>query len=395
MKKIFIHTCIGVITLLSLVGCGKREVAESESTLAPDVGYTVTDMESLEDDSYFVYRDGTYYQLYVGNANYTVSSSSNPDVKKTLWFMEDFEKIPTMYKGDMLVFKTSKPLTEKIYIERFEYAGYTIGISGLKKTDSGRYSLNLETTAKTINPKSDAMQLADLEANVVIIDRFGGSYLRSGNVSGGGCILGLSKGKVYAADVYVGTYLHDMRFTADTIALTSMEAEISVDYDFLQSQLISIKIPEFYNSGYYLINGYGVVRYVNGTSYNEDTDFNIPNISPEEKSSSAEEGTEKNNRWYYDETAVLNIDRSSEYLIRISCYNDNQKIQPGAVLYNGERAYQFKREKEENVLELTAELEEGNYTVSMSGLNGGYYQVDIEDVRVETEEESEELTTDE
>lgn len=352
-------------------------------------------MDSLEEGAYYVYRGGTYYQLYVGNANFNVSKSSNPDIKKTLWFMDDFDMIPTMYKGDQLVFKTSQALTEKVYIERFEYAGYTIGISGLTKTASGRYSLSLEAADKTINPKSDAMQLADLNTQVVIIDRFGGAYLRSGNVSGGGCILGLSKGKVYAADVYVGTYLHDMRFTADTIALTSMEAEVSVDYDFLQSQLISIKIPENYNSGYYLINGYGVVRYVNGSAYNEDTDFNIPNVAPEEKSSTEENGTENNNKWHYDETAVLNIDRSSEYLIRISCYNDNQKIQPGAVLYNGERAYQFKREKEENVLELTAELEEGNYTVSMSGLNGGYYQVDIEDVRVETEEESEELTTDE
>ena len=29
--------------------------------------------------------------------------------------------IPTMYKGDQLVFKTSQALTEKVYIERFEY----------------------------------------------------------------------------------------------------------------------------------------------------------------------------------------------------------------------------------------------------------------------------------
>ena len=75
MKKIFIHTCIGLVAAISLIGCGKREAPEEETTISPEAEYTISDMDSLEEGAYYVYRGGTYYQLYVGNANFTVSKS--------------------------------------------------------------------------------------------------------------------------------------------------------------------------------------------------------------------------------------------------------------------------------------------------------------------------------
>ena len=389
MKRIN-RTCIAALTAMMMFsGCGRREVPEETS--APEQAVEVIhEMDDVEDGGYYVYRNGVYEKLYVGSANYDVKAMNNTDENRTLWFMDDFERIPTMYKGDSLIYKTSAALSESVYIERFEYCGYTIGITGLKKTESGRYSLKLATSARTINPNSDAMQLAKLASDVVIIDRFGGADLRSGNVSNGGCILGLSKGKTYAADVYVGTYYHDMRLTADTIALTSMESAKTVDYDFLQSQLISIHIPDYYNSGYYLINGYGIVRYVNGTSYNEDTDFNIPNIPPEEKKNSSEDDTQEEAKRYYDEETKITVDRESEYTITIRC-NASYDIRPGAILYYGDNAFQFKRTSNSKVLKLTAVLEEGEYLISLSGLEDGYYVIDIEDLEPEeTEEESRE-----
>lgn len=382
---------VALAMILTLCACSKREMPNNETETEIPTVEVINEMDQVEDGGYYVCRNGSYEKLYVGRANYEVSAQSGVNENRTLWFMDDFDRVPTMYKGDQLVFKTAGILSETVVIERFEYCGYTIGISGLRRLDSGRYSLSLDAADKTINPDSDAMQLTKLGASLVIIDRFGGADLRSGNVSNGGCILGLTKDKVYAADVYVGTFYHEMQLTADTQALTSMEAARTVDYEFLQNQLISIKIPEYYNSGYYLINGYGLVRYVNGTSYNEDTDFNIPNVPPEEERSSEEEKKgQKENRRYYDEKTEITVDRDSEYLVTLNCFPEEESGRPGAILYNGDKAHQFKRTDKDNVLQLTAELKAGEYLISTSGIGDGYYEIEIEDLAPEeTEEESE------
>lgn len=249
---------------------------------------TISNISALKDGAYYIEHDGIYQELYAKNANYEMASvnPSAADAKRTLWFNDDWDKVPTLYKGDKLVYKTSGTLNEKFTLERFEYVGYTVGITGLKKTDSGRYSFSTNQKNMNINPAaSDAMKLYDLTTSTAIIDRIGGAYLREGNVSSGGCILGLEKGASYEADVYAGTYLHTYTLKADSLALTSMELYKTVDYSFLESELLEIHIPESFNSGYYLIGSYGLVRYVNGSSYDETTNFNIPN--PDSKSTSS------------------------------------------------------------------------------------------------------------
>ena len=129
---------------------------------------------------------------------------------------------------------------------------------------------------------------------------------------------------------------------------------------------------------------------MNGTSYNEDTDFNIPNIPPEEKKNSSEDDTQEEAKRYYDEETKITVDRESKYTITIRC-NASYDIRPGAILYYGDNAFQFKRTSNSKVLKLTAVLEEGEYLVSISGLEDGYYVIDIEDLEPEeTEEESRE-----
>jgi hypothetical protein len=60
--------------------------------------------------------------------------------------------------------------------------------------------------------------------------------------------------------------------------MASMEGQVSADYTFIGDNKISLSIPSAFNSGYYLINGVGLFRYINGTSYDETfTEMNIPN----------------------------------------------------------------------------------------------------------------------
>lgn len=404
---------LAVIVAFSTVAC-KRKTSEEEKNYKVE---TEKQMDDVEDGGFYILHSDSYEKLYVANANYEIAeeNASNADPKRTLWFKEDFEKIPTMYTGDMLIYKTSDVLDENFTLERFEYVGYTVGVTSLKETPSGRYSYTTAADAMNIYSESDATQLYDIPTETAIIDRIGFADLRSGNVSSGGCILGLEKDKTYEAEVYAGTFLNRFTLTADSIAMTSMEFYKTVEYRFLQSQILQLYIPEYFNSGYYLINGYGLVRYVNGTSYDELTDFNIPNEEPEPETESAEdtdadqekEGDEKEDGKSTGETSEytgkqidltsdkieFSIEESGTYTLKVSFEkkDDPSLPSPAGYLISSVRLYSM--ELHDNVISCTQTLPEGNYTIEVTGLNGRKYEFAIEpfenpvDQGDETEEE--------
>ena len=58
----------------------------------------------------------------------------------------------------------------------------------------------------------------------------------------------------------------------------SMEGQVTADYSFVGDNTISLILPDTFNSGFYLINGVGLFRYIDGTTYDEaSTDMNVPN----------------------------------------------------------------------------------------------------------------------
>lgn len=393
-KKIIVFLII--ISVLATTGCNgfKRENAKEGGT---DLE-TVLDMEKLEDGGFYVLRGDEYEKLYVQDTNYELSDSSptSPNVQHTLWYKDDWKKVPTLYKGDQLIYKTTNTLDETFSMERFEYVGYTIGISNLKETESGRFAFETSSDSMNINMNSDAAPLSELSTETAIIDQIGGAYLRAGNVSSGGCILGLSKGKTYLAEVYAGTIMHEYKLKADYIALTSMEVYKSVDYDFMQSEIITVNIPEYFNSGYYMINNYGLVRYVNGTSYDENTDFNVPNVEVSEDVESMD--TENENLVGNDEQTkddvrkeTVSIKKDGAYLIKVSYVNNESGDGvPSAVVYNDEKAYQLNEDTSKESLSKEMELKKGDYTLEITGLKEREYTYSIEEkVSFEAEADNE------
>lgn len=376
-------------TMISITGCSNPFVRTTEVEDDSQVE-TVLKMKDLEDGGFYVLRGNKYDKLYVQDANYEIDEDANSsaDSSRTLWYSDDWGKVPTMYKGDKLIYKTTDTLNETFTLERFAYVGYTIGISNLQKTDSGRYSFQPSTDETDINTDSDAKQMTELTTDTAIVDKIGGAYLRSGNISDGGCILGLSKGKTYLAEVYAGSVMHEYKLKADQIALTSMEAVTTVDYDFMESQILSIDIPDYFNSGYYLVNNYGLVRYVNGTSYNEDTDFNIPNVDPhtESESDDAEDSedsaTENKDKKTDDNESVketVSIDSDGKYTITVT-YEDSEETSsaPEAIFYSDEKAYKLKADATGKTLSKTLKLSKGDYTLEIKKLNGREYTYTVE-----------------
>ena len=100
--------------------------------------------------------------------------------------------------------------------------------------------------------------------------------LLKGMVTRAGTVLGLTKDSKYSVDVYVGSELSRLTLRADSRALAAMKTYDLTDYTFLEDKVLRIDIPQSLPTGYYLVNGKGLFRYVAGSAYDENTDFNAP-----------------------------------------------------------------------------------------------------------------------
>ena len=285
MKKI-ISTIISTALLVgTLTACG-----EPTNTAGAITGDKKSYTSNLEDGVYYVRdKDNNCTPVYFGNATFEEGSvSTTPSDDRVLWYKEDFEKIPTLYKGDSLIMFTKSEIEERMVFERFELYNPTIGICGMEELKSGRYKIFTNSEKKCTYPYGDTDEILKLDNSSVILESIGGRGIRQADESDptktfltrSGTILGLKKGDSYNVDIYEGTIRHSYVFTADVIPLGSMEVTETYDYEFETDNLINIKIPEFFNTGYYMINGKGLFRYVNGSAYDGTTVFNTANEAP-------------------------------------------------------------------------------------------------------------------
>ena len=105
-------------------------------------------------------------------------------------------------------------------------------------------------------------------------------------VSDGGTVIKLKKDKTYTCEFYTGTFYQDFNLQANIHSFGSFERFVSYDYEFMHSNFIAVKIPDYFVSGYYFVNGVGLFRYVsdsdagkyNGEAYDENINWNEPMI---------------------------------------------------------------------------------------------------------------------
>ena len=284
-KKLFLATLLAISFVLT--GCGG---SSNENTLGNVTGNKDSYTAKLEDGIYYV-RDnhsGTNecVPVYFGNGTFnegTITTRAEKD--RVLWYKDDADKIPTLYKGDSLIYFTKGVLDEHVVLERFEDFKYTIGICNMEEIKSGRYEIYTDPDKKCTYPGSETDHILQLSNESVILDFLGDKYIRAVDeedeiesyLSRCGTLLGLEKDTYYDCKIYEGTIEHEYSFPANIWALGSMEVWESYDYKFTEDNIIEVELPEWLNTGYYLINGQGLFRYVDGTVYDATTNFNIPN----------------------------------------------------------------------------------------------------------------------
>lgn len=367
----FICVALSAILAVGLTGCGNKS---SENKIGVT---TFKDINQLADGGYYVRHGDVYYQPYFGQTSFTPDRTvTAKDDKRVAWYGEDYANIPTMNKGDTIVYHSTQPFTEGITIERFEDFGYTVGICQMKEASSGRYSFATDSRSFNVDIKSDAGTLCQNGETSATFDKIGGVNLRAGNISRAGTIIGLSKGKTYDCDIYIGTDLHECKIKADVKALCSMEVFEIKDYSFNRSKTITFKFPKNLQSGYYNVGGFGIVRYINSAKgeFSESMDMNIPNdienlyADVDEPSiNDLEDYTED----IKEETFTLNED--TDVTVSVIYQDSKDYTEAPVVKVVGSEAAYTLSEKKNNELSSSLSLKSGTYTIKLIGLGNRTY----------------------
>ena len=276
-----------------------QEVTLNDGSPIEEKNLTEFTTEGLKDSTFYVrHSNNQCEELYMGQASFE-GVSQTPSSSRVIWFMDDFKNIPTLYKGDSLIYYSTLEFDETFTLERFEDYGYTIGIKNAKITETGRVSLELGDEANTY-PGADTDSLLALTNSHVIFEAIANSrQIREepgSDCEKDQCIWLTRSGtfktfranELYEFVIYDGTIRNNIKLRANVRAMGSMETQKTLNYEYEVKDVIHINIPENYHSGYYMINGLGIFRYVD-SEYSQDIDFdeieyfNIPNVTEDEE----------------------------------------------------------------------------------------------------------------
>lgn len=404
-KRTLAAICIAFLCSAVFAGCGATTTNDNpnDKVVIRSKVAEIKSMNSLGNNAFYVQHGKTYYELYKGYSTFT-GGASGADPSRVLWFNDDtdWNAIPTLYKGDKLIYHYNDEFNESFTFERFLDLGYTIGVCNMSARQSGHYEMSTNLDSSTyIDPGSDATQLHDLGNRMITFETIGGTEVRKANVTSSGTIAGLKKGKSYKADVYTGTEMKSFTFTANAHAMCSYQVDSSSDYVYMQSRIAEIKIPDYFNSGYYSVNGSGIFRYVkDATSYDDKTDFTKLNVNPDEDnndklineieqqssvlSSSTEEAPDTI-------TDIVSIPSDGNYSISILFddeisdeYKDSGNHNSNTVtaeLIANDKTYNFDSAETENTIALkNVNLQAGTYVLKIYGLKGRGYTYGMQEV---------------
>lgn len=302
MKKVIAILLLFCMTF-SLSGCSLFSTLSGVSASKPTKFSNVNDLESgkayvwhdekvdnISDDLGKKLDYDVFFTCITGDINFKGDELAEVyEYPRSIWVDEEKDnQIPTVTSKDKLLYISDTQIPDSISFERFADYGYTIGVSNMVADGGGHYFIQYAETDEDdykyyIDMKSDASQLSEFTTiTKLYLDKVGKTNVTKDNVSDGGTVLGLTKGKSYVCEFYTGTYYQDFQLKANIHSFGSFESFTSYDYEFLHSNCIAITIPDYFVSGYYFVNGVGLFRYVadkdaktyNGKAYDENIDWN-------------------------------------------------------------------------------------------------------------------------
>ena len=337
MRKVVL-TILIVLTIVSLCGCSIGKTIEdltssdnskcSSKDFITDTFY-VYEGDSLEDD---LESDKKAFKK-AGLEQYTFIGEEldeSKTTKRALFFDEDKLDIPTVTSKNALLFVSNTKIPDEIVFERFRDDGVSIGLANLIKDKSDHYYLVLKENDKDayksyVDMTSDVKDITDLKnTDRLYVGKVGDINVSPDTVTNGGVIEGLEKDKSYVATFYAGTNYQDYYVKANRHVFTSLETVKSYAYELLHSNCIKITIPEYFKSGYYLVNGIGFIRYIADSDIDKaEINYNEPMLiydemgflifNPSDKDNAlTEEQAKAKEKVRYDKNYISSSSESNE-----------------------------------------------------------------------------------
>ena len=269
MKHVKFALCAAAaIMCLSLAGCKKQEeVGPVEETL------TAITLDQLVPGNFYVKSGDSYYLLPVEDANFdakeyeatngSMNGMTNSDDNRLLNFTLKDSAIPTLYKNDQLIYVADGTVAE-FGCERFNDYGYSIGLSGLDGSSSGKIKSGTNTSvAANANIQIGIGSMALPAGSDLTIDKINGTAISSQYVNDAGVVTGMSKDATAKIDFYVGTTPAPLTTVADTRYFKSFELYQTTKYSLSTDGYAVVEVPSYFKSGYYLLNNTGFVKFLN------------------------------------------------------------------------------------------------------------------------------------
>lgn len=287
----------GINASLQQSKLAKEQAAEEQALSERAIKGPVALLEDqLEDGNYYIKDGDTYYALAVpyltsGLENDTLIPKEANELRLAQLTEAQATSMPTLYNDTKLIYYNGNNtasivdsetgetsfLPSSYWLERFKDQGFTLGLSRLKADKGKKIYLDTSNPNSVYELSSVAEGIDTSTGEKLIVNAIEGKELTEDKLSPSGTIIGLVKGQTYQTEIYSGTNCVGGNFNADIQALTSYELYEITDYELTKGYTI-IDMPQTYQSGYYLINGTSMFKYINGNKADGESnpDFNVP-----------------------------------------------------------------------------------------------------------------------
>ena len=278
-KKII--TLLSIVLTLALVttGCG----VQSTSNVPVEHKASPVTADKLKSGIYvFKHKTNKYIKLYDPfedmSANNDNDSSYSSNTEETtsqnfIWEAYSDKKIPTLEKGDKLVYKSTKTAPYPIALTPISDYGYTVGVSLYYNNNDGTWCIPTDSTYGYCSNSTFAQEITDHNydptSSTIRVSDIGGTKITSKLVSNIGTIKGLKINKSYKLGLYQGTVYKQITVKPDTHvwALSDDDSSVIVeDYSFTHKGYVIANLPKKMINGYYYIYGVGLFKYKAGIS---------------------------------------------------------------------------------------------------------------------------------
>lgn len=395
MKKRYIQAlALCLVTTVFLSGCSNPFAKKKNPEEENPVSYQLTPVtkENLEEGMFYAKVDDQFYKVHMGETNIKDDNriAKKEDSSRVIAFTKDDSLIPTIYKDDSLVYYSQSQISEFTW-ERMKDNGYSIGYFNLKDDSNGKvkYTIGESGYAHASSLASTFSQIpVQSETSLILIDRVGGSAITPANLTDAGSISGLKVDSPANIDLYLGTQHFEIPATVDTHILSSMELYQTNEFALNKDGYAEVKIPDYFLSGYYFINGIGVFKYVANDRADgiAGVDFSVPyfyedengkKITLEEWKKLTGQDTSEIEEEKAGSTFTISVDATQESYSMDILYDLFEGEDTSNIFYKEPKAKIISPDGEETKFESGSKDGRKSLSLSMDGMKSGDWLVKI------------------